>query len=541
MRGWHVDGSESAVAGGRASLGAAAALAGGLIALALALGSPESGSPARAAQPETAFPGLAGSLDGSDGHRSAGAGPLGVSSPAWEQQSSPTDLTLRGVDCVDSQHCWVVGGEGEFNEKLALLRTENGGEHWGMIGVEGAKRMDSVDFVDSEVGWIVGVDGLIFRTDDGGRSWRRQESGVTNRRLTHVQFLDRDYGWITFLREAALLKTTDGGETWTKLPIVVIDDPDEDVDVDEGLSTIFMLNRLEGWAHGTDEVLLHTVDGGLSWENQVSGTDRRLYGVTFVDPLLGWIVGSDIRKTTDGGRTWVFKQKPPNTLHEVHFIDRLTGWSVGDKGAIMYTVDGGETWSREAMEFGERSYNDFSLGGPDNLWVVGTGGTILHRHDPALRPTETPTPTFTPTPTSTPTPTNTPTPTPAGPWVQLYDPAVGDPDFPLLLGRTGGRSVAARYGNADAAVAISVTLGGAAMFGDGGTARLVDLPPGDAAGLVLVPGISASPAEAVFDEVSVRAELVDEAGAAVGAGDAFDVLVGLIARTLNLPWASSGP
>ena len=53
-------------------------------------------------------------------------------------------------------------------------------------------------------------------------------------------------------------------------------------------------------------------NGGLNWENQISGTTNNLFSIYFTDSNNGWAVGGDwlaekriIINTTDGGLNWI--------------------------------------------------------------------------------------------------------------------------------------------------------------------------------------------------------------------------------------------
>jgi len=61
--------------------------------------------------------------------------------------------------------------------------------------------------------------------------------------------------------------------------------------------------QTEGTIVGEEGVILRTADGGLSWEEQTSGTTNALSSVYFVDALNGWSVGNNgaILHTTNGG------------------------------------------------------------------------------------------------------------------------------------------------------------------------------------------------------------------------------------------------
>ena len=77
----------------------------------------------------------------------------------------------------------------------------------------------------------------------------------------------------------------------------------------------------------------------------VSGS--RFDDVSFVNPSIGWIVGEEIYRTTDGGSSWQFQHELPTGFRSVGFADSLVGW-VGalssDTTKILYsTTDGGQT------------------------------------------------------------------------------------------------------------------------------------------------------------------------------------------------------
>ena len=79
-----------------------------------------------------------------------------------------------------------------------------------------------VRFVDEDHGWVVGQDGLILHTADGGKTWKKQESnatfeesdGTTKRAyLFTIDALDAEHAWAVGDR-SILISTTDGGQTW---------------------------------------------------------------------------------------------------------------------------------------------------------------------------------------------------------------------------------------------------------------------------------------------------------------------------------------
>ena len=409
-------------------------------------------------------------------------------------QSSTSRLTLRAVTFVDTEHGWIVGGEGERDEKPVVLRTEDGGATWLAVGdIPDLLRLEDVWFNDRSTGWMVGVRGLVYRSGDGGRTWQRQESGVTAK-LSTVQFVDDRIGWIGEAAKPAVLKTTDGGASWRRIAI-------PDVDDESGLSNLYFLDAQRGWALGADGVLVATTDGGETWDDIGYGIDNRMYGLFFWDALTGWVAASQIRKTTDGGQTWTTQPRPPKSLEEIVFVTPDVGWAVGDEGLFYHTRDGGQTWVREVERFTRAALRDLAIVGGQHLWAVGTNGTIVHRYDPAYA-TATPVSTATPIPTATPVPTATLTPTPVGPWLRA-----GDPTRPIYVPLGGRHAVEVRFGNMPAgADVLEVIVEGSATLSDGTQAAAVDVSAAGGNGTAVVTLMAAEGAS-VGDAFTLRLAL----------------------------------
>ncbi len=85
--------------------------------------------------------------------------------------------------------------------------------------------------------------------------------------------------------------------------------------------------------------------------------DATLYDVQFIDPDLGWAVGSSgvILHTRDGGESWSLQPSlVPYTLQDVCFVNSESGYVVGgwyepdtglSRGLILRTSNGGKSWT----------------------------------------------------------------------------------------------------------------------------------------------------------------------------------------------------
>ncbi|MCG3145101.1 MAG: Ycf48-like protein [Gammaproteobacteria bacterium] len=62
--------------------------------------------------------------------------------------------------------------------------------------------------------------------------------------------------------------------------------------VELNLSDVFFVNANEGWIAGDRGLLLHTTDGGATWESVELSTHANLSRLFFVAPDCGWVVGT---------------------------------------------------------------------------------------------------------------------------------------------------------------------------------------------------------------------------------------------------------
>lgn len=177
-------------------------------------------------------------------------------------------------------------------------------------------------------------------------------------------------------------------------------------EIQDDLFDVTFPTASDGWACGRWGAVFHTSDGGKSWSRQSTGTDFTLASICFVDTTHGWAVGDrgTILHTKDGGTTWV-KQDPPRITIEgaagwkgegrtatienapmlfflmgVHFATPEKGWIVTEQTHILFTLDGGQTWS---VQFKDEDFilQDLSFCDDQNGWAVGEYGYIYHTAD----------------------------------------------------------------------------------------------------------------------------------------------------------------
>lgn len=90
---------------------------------------------------------------------------------SWRQAPTPTRSALTGVFFPTAQIGFAVGHD------AIILRTEDGGENWVTVHFAPEMEMPLFDlwFRDPQRGFAVGAYGLYLETSDGGRSWAQRE------------------------------------------------------------------------------------------------------------------------------------------------------------------------------------------------------------------------------------------------------------------------------------------------------------------------------------------------------------------------------
>ena len=288
----------------------------------------------------------------------------------WESQSSPSHL-LVGVCATSSKEGYVVGDRG------AILRTEDGGFVWDAQDSRTTECFGATHFVSSQVGWAVAEAGVVLHTANGGSVWHRQTSG-TQQDLLSLFFIDEENGWCVG-SGGEIIHTSNGGKTWNR----------QKSGTNWNLFDVHFTSKRRGWAVGMNGTMLSTVDGGTNWRlASISGRHPSFFldAVTFISPEIGWVVGLDLRSlgmdglilhTQNGGKTWQRQEShTANFLDDVFFISETEGWIVGKEGLVLHTKDGGQNWRPQHTET-RTDLKAIYISSRDSGWVVGQNGTIL--------------------------------------------------------------------------------------------------------------------------------------------------------------------
>jgi len=129
----------------------------------------------------------------------------------------------------------------------------------------------------------------------------------------------------------------------------------------QNLIGVHFVNPNIGYVVGTYGTILKTTNGGITWAEQSSGVMDHLCSVYFTDVQTGYVVGErgTILKTINGGIEWcrLGGGFTGSNLYSVQFVDSNTGYAVGDNAIILKTIDGGKSWDVKSGEDNSKFYS----------------------------------------------------------------------------------------------------------------------------------------------------------------------------------------
>jgi photosystem II stability/assembly factor-like uncharacterized protein len=170
--------------------------------------------------------------------------------------------------------------------------------------------------------------GAFMRSTDLGATWTLLGDAPQTIFVDRVHFVDATSGYAlgNGLGSGLVLKTTDAGQTWSRLH-----EP-------TGIMNSFYVHGRESITIvGSPGVISRTDDGGVTWEDQSSPITGDVYSVQYTSPDRGFIAGQYLLETTNGGSDWSAITTPVSTaFNDVAYMpENGTLIVVGAGGVIL--------------------------------------------------------------------------------------------------------------------------------------------------------------------------------------------------------------
>jgi photosystem II stability/assembly factor-like uncharacterized protein len=261
----------------------------------------------------------------------------------------------------------------------SLAKSVDGGKTWTRGNVSTSEDVIDVAFPTAQIGYALDTSGGLFRTNDGGATWRTLDTGTTARPF---QLAAPNTKTVILVGPTGMRRSTDSGDSFSTIG-------DRDVvkakltAIDRAGSALFASGRRD---------LLRSTDGGRTWT--ALHKPGRASLVDFVDAKNGYFEaeGGALFKTANAGRSWKrLFGAGTESAYGMAFSSKSKGYlvvssfgGVGQRaGFLLHTTDGGSTWQPQFVVStpilgggiaATSSGTDYLLGGQSSLLFSTTGG-----------------------------------------------------------------------------------------------------------------------------------------------------------------------
>lgn len=243
-----------------------------------------------------------------------------------------------------------------FILSLSMFAQRTGG--WELLQSPTTELLRKLYFVDENNGWASSLEGTIVHTSDAGKTWVTQNSNVTTP-IVDIHFINKNLGWALTYPDTppfgtTLLKTTNGGSDW-----ILIDSLFQM----KFMSCVYFADEQLGWIGGSG--IYKTIDGGLTWQecalDSTGFENYPVYDFNFYSKYFGYACGGRVDvagviwKTTNGGNSWSSVGLSPDQIFDVYVFDSLNAITLSGDPELFFTVanlrttDAGDSWQYDSL------------------------------------------------------------------------------------------------------------------------------------------------------------------------------------------------
>ena len=290
------------------------------------------------------------------------------------------DGTVRGIHFLDENTGWISNSTGK------IFKTIDGGASGGIIYDIGSTTATiyEVKFLNANDGYAMSTAGRVLKTTNGGTSWELTQTNATenlfglgiqgvNSELATPVLIGGDVGTI--------LTSSDDGASWQMRNSSV---------TNEILYRDWFPSESVGYAVGgsistgnTFGDILKTTNSGTNWTKLPFDPGYRTYSVFFLNENLGYVGvqgPTGLYKTTNGGQDWLQLNTgtgtSSNAIYDIKFYDENLGFAMYGSGQVARTTNGGDNWAAVSAGWGSAAGYEIFVVNSSVIYLCGGGNRV---------------------------------------------------------------------------------------------------------------------------------------------------------------------
>ncbi len=251
------------------------------------------------------------------------------------REGSVTAGYLTDLAGIDDSSAVVKMGYDE------LFVTTDRGLNWERRAMGVAPDQVRSVFIQSPTLWWANTGNALYRSGDAGATWKRDTS-LDARGLARLVYVDSLFGWQ--VRDGRVLRTRDGGVTWTEMDIYGFEYNLDVFTTGTDRQTVFILSDGQ-------YVVNKSTDGGETWNISLTAAafpESSPYAGAFTSESVGYIAGDGgrILRSSDGGESWAIVHGAGflGSIAQVLFQDPRNGAALTHSNTVLVTSNGGARW-----------------------------------------------------------------------------------------------------------------------------------------------------------------------------------------------------
>ena len=308
----------------------------------------------------------------------------------------PTTFSLSDVYFIDQSNGWALGAICAVDCDGRIFRTTDGGRTWKLIGLDqtGSAPYGSIVFVDKLDGWMFDTHDGVQVTHDGGHHWELTALANEDASITSLVPVGRSV-WVlshpyceteptcTF----HLSISSDGGGAWRQARGV----PDLKGYGAELVRTDATHAYISTWSAGGSEpdLLFSTSDGGRTWTRRKNpcsiSYDHSIaaFGSSSVWLMCGSEPGAgqqlkELFRSSDGGVHWIKEASPPGSGYVGQILATTSSsiWFSLHRNGPLHSNDGGHSWTNTGIVTRDdfSGFGAFHFLDPTHGWITNYAG-----------------------------------------------------------------------------------------------------------------------------------------------------------------------